>query len=604
MQRRILFASLAAILLGVSAPTAWAESELDAMAQRAKVQHSDVPRKVLTFYYPWYSNPEVEGGSGQGPSWKGTEPAREQIDNSTHYPQLGPYDSHAPELIAQHCAWCKEAGIDGLIVSWWGKGSFTDRAMEKILDACQESGLEVTIYYETVPEPQTPGAAAEDVLYVLNQYGDHPAWLSVDDNPVVFVYGRAVGELGLAGWVGTIAEVNRRYSGQAVFLGDQFSPAAARVFDGVHTYNPVGSFREKSLEEIHQWCQSTYPEWVAMADACRRISTITVIPGYDDTKIREPGLAVGRFGGKLYKLQWEQVLEADPHWALITSFNEWYEGSEIEPSAEYGTQYLEQTAEWAARFKAKGPRHNPPEPAAGESAATRSLSWLGDRRVGLLPDLDSMAVWSLLKLPLELEQLSWEEVSALGAEAVQQMPVLVYAGGEKFRPTVDTDGDVIDGLQRFLRAGGILVVLPAQPMPFHYNEEREVVAAAGRLGLPLSVGGEQGGWEQPPEAVDLRFVQPEHRLPQLPESFAFPSQGDLRWRPLVRTRLAEEDVYIPLLHLTDELGNDYGDAVGYIEHRASEPRGGTILYAWFGLLNGPHGEALVEDVFAFLGSRE
>jgi hypothetical protein len=38
---------------------------------------------------------------------------------------------------------------------------------------------------------------------------------------------------------------------------------------------------------------------------------------------------------------------------LVTSWNEWFEGSEIEPSIECGTDYLWQTAQYACAFRSK-----------------------------------------------------------------------------------------------------------------------------------------------------------------------------------------------------------------------------------------------------------
>jgi glycoprotein endo-alpha-1,2-mannosidase len=78
-----------------------------------------------------------------------------------------------------------------------------------------------------------------------------------------------------------------------------------------------------------------------------------VIPGYDDTKIRTPGLLVERMRGDSYRTQWQEAIAADPNWVLITSWNEWHEGSEIEPSLESGEQYLKQTSELSARFKSE-----------------------------------------------------------------------------------------------------------------------------------------------------------------------------------------------------------------------------------------------------------
>jgi hypothetical protein len=55
--------------------------------------------------------------------------------------------------------------------------------------------------------------------------------------------------------------------------------------------------------------------------------------------------------GGLYRALWEQALRDQPDWVLINSFNQWHSGTEIEPSAEYGEQYLTLTREFAARFK-------------------------------------------------------------------------------------------------------------------------------------------------------------------------------------------------------------------------------------------------------------
>lgn len=603
MKRHGVLASFLLAIACTSDSPLPAQTELEALADRAKVEYAEVPRKVLAFYYPWYGNPNAEGGSGRWSHWADVDEDQKQIASSTNYPTLGPYDSHDPKLIAQHCAWAKQAGIDGFIASWWGNGSFSDKALRPVLDGCGKAGLEVTIYYETVPRPRNAQAAADDVLQLLKRYGDHPAWLRVDNRPVVFVYGRAVGEIGLGGWLEAISQVNRQYPKKAVFLGDQITRSAARVFDGVHTYNTAGALRAKQLPEVRQWAAKTYPAWVSTADAFSRISTITVIPGYDDTKIRKPGLRVERYDGASYRTQWEQAIKADPHWILVTSWNEWHEGSEIEPSSQYGEQYLEISAETAARFKSTERRQKPPadSQSAGitEEEKVGQLKKLRGVSIGVLPDASLTAVWPLLPLPDRPMPISWEHVAGWSSQAGEWFPVLIYAAGETYRQTIDRPGDVDQGLLRYLKAGGFLVVLPSGPMPFHYDQDHRAVSSSHKFGLPLSVSGPDGGWEEPPADVNLRFIQVGNRLPHVPAVFPFPEHGDLRWRPFVRSQLAEGDKFIPLVELRDDQGNHYGDAVAYVEHKASDPVGGKVLYAWFTLLDSPQGDALLHDLLAF-----
>ena len=322
-----------------------AESHDDLLRQRAEVHWTGVPKQVLAFYYDWYGNP---AGSGKWVHWEKVDEANKRIGSSTHYPSLGAYDSHDPKLVEQHVRSAKEAGISGFIVTWWAQGDFHDQGMPLLLEAAQKQGLAITVYFETVHQ----GGALKDVLYLLERYGKHPAWLKVNGKPVLFVYGRAVGEIKIDGWLEVIAQANQRYPGGAVFIGDDISKRAAQVFDGIHTYNPTGSIARKSVEQLHAWAHSTFPKWIETAGP-DRIACVTIIPGYDDSTQHRPvpRPITDRHDGQTYEALWEEAVGSKPDWILITSWNEWHEGSEIEPSVENADRALKTTASFAKKFR-------------------------------------------------------------------------------------------------------------------------------------------------------------------------------------------------------------------------------------------------------------
>jgi hypothetical protein len=70
-----------------------------------------------------------------------------------------------------------------------------------------------------------------------------------------------------------------------------------------------------------------------------------VLPGYNDTRVpgRTGTFIVPRNNGQTYRTSWDAAIASNPDWITITSFNEWFEGSMIEPSDTYGTQYLDIT---------------------------------------------------------------------------------------------------------------------------------------------------------------------------------------------------------------------------------------------------------------------
>lgn len=90
----------------------------------------------------------------------------------------------------------------------------------------------------------------------------------------------------------------------------------------------------------------------------------TVMPGYNDTRIRPVGFVQERVGGAYYEQSWRAAIHSSPDWIVVTSFNEWTEGSQIEPSTIYGEHYLNLTSIWSQQFKSGAFR-------AGDISTTR-----------------------------------------------------------------------------------------------------------------------------------------------------------------------------------------------------------------------------------------
>lgn len=332
---------------------------------------------VMAFYYPWYRTPQVSGSwghwrtevedlgkaaeergipmevlesmgvfqKGEGDFSKLDEDGL-PVANVKNHPTIGLYDSSDPLVIRGHLKLAEDSGIDAFIISWWGRGDFSDEVTAKMFDEAVGLNVKLTVYYETVPSRREEEAVA-DLLYILDRYGERSPFLKVDGKPVIFIYGRAMGEIGEEGWRRVIKKVKEKTD--CLLIADSMEPSKVpEGFDGCHFYNPA------SLVKRGERMAQFFRNYVSLCRERGLIACLTVIPGYDDTVIRVPGIAVPRRGGLLYRALFERAIEADPDWILITSWNEWHEGSEIEPSVEHGKVYLNLTKVYSSRFKGRG----------------------------------------------------------------------------------------------------------------------------------------------------------------------------------------------------------------------------------------------------------
>jgi len=336
-----------------SCSTAVAALIAAAFSVSAQTPHSlfQAPREVLAFYYPWYGTAEKQGKTVH---WGKINAEQHDISDSTHYPAQGAYDSHDPALVERQIKLAKANGITGFIHSWWGQNRLEDEALPIVLAAAGKENFKVSVYWETAPAKERAQIdhAINDLTYLLTKYATNPAFLKVDGKPVIFVYGRVMGEVPLSSWPDIISGA-RAKSGDFLLIADGYHEKYARQFDGLHAYNICSSVKGKSPDALRAWAAKHYGDVVKLARDNHRISCVDIIPGYDDTKIRHPGLKVDRLDGQVYSILWDETIKASPDWVLITSWNEWHEGSEIEPSLEYGDKYLTLTKEYTERFRPK-----------------------------------------------------------------------------------------------------------------------------------------------------------------------------------------------------------------------------------------------------------
>jgi hypothetical protein len=300
---------------------------------------------VLALYYPWYDYNTWDKGQ------------------TSDLPRE-PYASAEPSTIARQVAWAHGAGIDVLVSAWFGlkDGNPTETNFKQLLSSAQANGMRAALLLETDSNEFYPNRATmvQALRQFLDVHASHPAYLRVDGKPVILVWhpigiyggnGQRIEQKNAAtvdAWASLIGEVDPQHRALWIAEGDFFE--LLRVFDGVFPYSVAWS--PDPANQLASYGQAVRQRSTALA--ARKIWAATAMPGYDDTRIvGRPGtLKVGRQDGAYYEKTFQGAIASRPDWVVITSFNEWLEGTQIEPSATYGDRYLDLTRTLTARFKA------------------------------------------------------------------------------------------------------------------------------------------------------------------------------------------------------------------------------------------------------------
>jgi hypothetical protein len=210
-------------------------------------------------------------------------------------------------VIDQHIRWMQYGGIEAGISSWWGRGTKEDVRFPLLLQGTTNLGskLRWAPYYEQESLGNPSAATIEsDLSYIKSRYSSNPAYLRVNGKPVIFVYADAGDGCGMADrWKQANASqgfyvVLKVFSGYAACSSQpngwhQYSPASAANRQAGHSYSISPGF------------------W--QADAPERLAR-----------------SLARWEGNV-----RNMVSSNERWQLVTTFNEWGEGTAVESAQEW-----------------------------------------------------------------------------------------------------------------------------------------------------------------------------------------------------------------------------------------------------------------------------
>src|ERR1044071_2719121 len=118
--------------------------------------------ETAIFYYPWFGTPARDG---EYDHWQqnGHQPSGDLA--SAFYPSRGAYSSSDPSVLDGQMREIERAGVDEIVVSWWGKGTPVDQRLPSVVAAARTHSLDVAAHLEPYAG-RTVESTASDIGYL------------------------------------------------------------------------------------------------------------------------------------------------------------------------------------------------------------------------------------------------------------------------------------------------------------------------------------------------------------------------------------------------------------------------------------------------------
>ncbi len=256
--------------------------------------------RTAIFYYPWYSTPAKDG---RWAHWYVEHDGTPAL-STPYFPARGLYSSSNAKVVSAQMREIAATGVGTVVASWWGFDSPEHERLALVEQAAARYGLEVAVHVEPY-RGRTPLRAAEDIEELHQEHG------------VTDFYLYDAGRDPAAEWAEALEALDGvRVFGHTTMVGR----AKTSGFDGLYTY------------DVATWNGALFRRLCTQAHAAGLLCAPSVGPGYDARLATRHELVRARNNGVTYDRMWKTAIRAGADLVTITSYNEWQEGTQIEPA--------------------------------------------------------------------------------------------------------------------------------------------------------------------------------------------------------------------------------------------------------------------------------
>jgi hypothetical protein len=316
-------------------------------------------KPILAHYMPWFVAPPHSDTWGYHWTMNTRRPAvlddsgRHQIASHYH-PSIGPYDNADPVVLEYHVLLMKLAGIDGVIIDWYGMDDVHDYAVNErrtraMRDAARKAGLQICLCYEdrTIRAAIDTGLISADealahgqqtLLYAQRHYFNDPAYLRLaDGRPVLLNFGPQFfrGHRQWAALFSVLADTNQ----PAFFTLDRRLATAEGAFNWppMHLSRANGGLlMVPALQDYLDQFERAAQGWPAfISSAFPRFHDY-----YGEAGVRASYGRLADESGAMFRNTLARAMTNESAMVQLVTWNDFGEGTVIEPTSDFGYRDL------------------------------------------------------------------------------------------------------------------------------------------------------------------------------------------------------------------------------------------------------------------------